>query len=158
SRGGELNISVVASDPDAEPMILSAEGLPSYPIPDFMTFTDHGDGTGTLHVAPAGLVRGSYPITVHVHDGGDGDRNAVLRAEATFIVTATAPNDPPRLDSLGARVLVVGESSTFTVRATDPDFDGLVFTADGLPAGATFTPASSYGTAAFSWTPSAADA
>ena len=38
---------------------------------------------------------------------------------------------------------------TFTVAATDPDGDALTYSADGLPAGATFDPA----TRQFSWTP-----
>ncbi|MDB5349719.1 MAG: repeat protein, partial [Planctomycetota bacterium] len=128
------------------------------PIPAFATFTDHGDGTATLHFAPGTGDRGIYPITLRVQDGGDGNRGTILAAEESFILTVTAPNDGPTLEFVGDRVAVIGETTSFTLHASDPDFDVLSISADDLPTGAKITPGASYGTAVFTWTPAPADA
>ncbi|MDB5349218.1 MAG: hypothetical protein JWN86_465, partial [Planctomycetota bacterium] len=72
ARGASLDLLVQATDPDGEALALTANGLPALPIPAFATFTDHGDGTATLHFAPGTGDRGIYPITLRVQDGGDG--------------------------------------------------------------------------------------
>jgi PKD repeat protein len=60
--------------------------------------------------------------------------------------TATAGGDPV-LSLIGDKQAVAGQTLTFTVAATDSDGDTLVYTATGLPTGATFT------NRVFSWTP-----
>jgi hypothetical protein len=66
-----------------------------------------------------------------------------------------ATNATPHLAPIGNKVAVVGQPLTFTVRATDREQSPLIFSADGLPAGATFVAGGAYGTAVFRWTPSA---
>ena len=61
-------------------------------------------------------------------------------------------NQPPVLAPIGSKSGTVGQPLTFTISATDPDSDPLTFSATGLPAGATFNPA----TRTFTWTPSTA--
>src|SRR5262249_3957644 len=61
------------------------------------------------------------------------------------------------LDPIGDKVAVVGQPLQLTISAHDGDQDPLSFTALGLPAGATLTPASVYGQAAINWTPTAGD-
>lgn len=58
-------------------------------------------------------------------------------------------NQPPLLEPIGNRTIDEGRKLGFTVRASDPDGDTLVYTAANLPAGAVFDAA----TGVFSWTP-----
>lgn len=58
-------------------------------------------------------------------------------------------NHAPVLAPIGSRTVGEGLSLQFFVSASDPDDDGLTYSATGLPAGATFDP----GTRLFSWTP-----
>ncbi|MBN1888681.1 MAG: putative Ig domain-containing protein [Thermoflexales bacterium] len=62
-------------------------------------------------------------------------------------------NFRPILNGIGSRRVAVGDTVVCTLDALDQDADDtLTFSAENLPAGATFTPA----TRRFSWTPSAA--
>ncbi|MEX2546446.1 MAG: PKD domain-containing protein, partial [Chloroflexota bacterium] len=47
-EGTTLDVALSALDPDTDPLVLSATGLPA-----FATFTDHGDGSGTLTLTPS---------------------------------------------------------------------------------------------------------
>ena len=58
-------------------------------------------------------------------------------------------NTPPVLASIGNKLVIVGQSLSFTISATDPEGDPLTYSASGLPTGATFDTA----TRTFSWTP-----
>jgi hypothetical protein len=58
-------------------------------------------------------------------------------------------NRPPVLDPIGDKSVNEDDILTFTVTATDPDRDGLTYSAGNLPTGATFDSA----TQVFSWTP-----
>ncbi len=58
-------------------------------------------------------------------------------------------NSPPLLATIGDQSVDEGKTLMFTLSATDPDADTLVFSAAGLPAGASFVPA----TKTFQWTP-----
>ena len=158
ARGQAIDVPVQATDPDGEPLTITAEGLPGYAIPSFVTFTDRGDGTATLHIAPGASARGAFPITLHVRDRGNGDRTAVLSAETTFVITVDAPNDAPRFAPIADQLLVIGETARIVLRATDLDADALTFAADNLPTGASLAKGLEYGTTIFSWTPAAGDA
>ena len=57
---------------------------------------------------------------------------------------------PPVLEPIGTRTTDEGQSLIFTISATDPDGDSLVYSASNLPTGADFDPQ----TQQFSWTPS----
>lgn len=46
-EGKTLTVNLSATDVEGAPLVLSATGLPG-----FATFTDHGDGTGTIQFAP----------------------------------------------------------------------------------------------------------
>jgi hypothetical protein len=154
NRDATLDVPVQATDPDGDPLVLTVSGLPR-----FATFTDHGDGTGTLHFAPGVGDLGDYTLTVTASDDGHGNGpTAALSASESFVLSAHSDNEPPRFDFIGDKVAVIGQPLHFTVTAHDLDQDALTITADGLPAGAILTQGTVYGTATVSWTPTATDA
>ena len=59
-----LDIAIVASDPDHEPLSFTISELE-----DFMIFNDQGNGTGTLHCTPTFGDAGTYSLTISVTDG-----------------------------------------------------------------------------------------
>lgn len=76
-------------------------------------------------------------------------------ASDTFVLTVTAVNDPPVLNSVGSRSVNEETLLQFTITAGDPNdvpANTVTLSATGLPAGATFTAA----TGVFAWTPSEA--
>ncbi|HEV8361455.1 MAG TPA: PKD domain-containing protein [Candidatus Thermoplasmatota archaeon] len=90
------------------------------------------------------LPRTNGVYDVHARLLGDGVE------EAHDVATAEVKNTrAPVLAPIGPKSVNENELLTFTVSATDPDGDALTFSATGLPAGATFDPA----TRTFSWTP-----
>lgn len=63
-EGQHLSFLVEASDPDGTIPELAVTSLPAG-----ATFTDHGDGTGTVDWTPAAGQAGTYYITVEASDG-----------------------------------------------------------------------------------------
>jgi hypothetical protein len=64
-------------------------------------------------------------------------------------IMSTGANQAPVLGAIGNRAVNEGQLLQFTVAATDPDGDALVYSAANLPAGAAFSAA----TRTFSWVP-----
>ena len=126
-------------------------------LPNFATFTDNGDGTGELAFAPVGGDKNNYTVTVTATNTGNGQGVGVLSDSQSFVLSVTSLNEPPVLARIGPAVAVVGQPLTFTVNASDLDQDPLTFGLSGLPTAATLTSGSVYGTATFTWTPTAAD-
>ncbi|MCC5789961.1 MAG: S8 family serine peptidase [Opitutales bacterium] len=58
--------TIEATDADGHTLTLSTD-----PLPSWLTFTDHGDGTGTLSATPPTGSVGSPLLTFHVSDGFD---------------------------------------------------------------------------------------
>ncbi|MEM9587454.1 MAG: putative Ig domain-containing protein, partial [Planctomycetota bacterium] len=158
-RDTRLEIPVSVSDADGNPIDWRVENaMPGFPLPDFVSFTDAGDGTGTIFVEPTIGDRGDYGLTVIAEDDGDGaGRWAIEDSNFTFIVDVESLNEPPEWQHIGDKVAVVGEPIELTVRVTDFDEEPLAYSLAGLPAGATLTPGAIYGTATLSWTPTLAD-
>jgi hypothetical protein len=105
---------------------LTADGLPAG-----LTFTDNGDGTGTLAGTPAAGTGGDHTVTVTgTNEAGSGD--------TTITVTV---HEAPILSGPSASTYRVGEPGgpdEFTQTAGHPD---ATLSADGpLPDGVTFTP------------------
>ena len=71
-------------------------------------------------------------------------------------VTSGGQNRPPTVTSPDTVQTIEGIQVSFTVTATDPDFDPVQLFATGLPAGATFIDQGS-GTGDFDWTPGSGD-
>src|SRR5262249_39743056 len=58
--GQAVDVPVHATVASADPLVLAASGLTGYPLPAFAGFTDHGDGTGVLHLTPGAGDGGIY--------------------------------------------------------------------------------------------------
>ncbi|MCR4394502.1 MAG: putative Ig domain-containing protein, partial [Dehalococcoidales bacterium] len=71
-------------------------------------------------------------------------------AEKDELIIYRAVNNPPLLEPIGNKSVSAGQTLVFTISATDPDGDSLIYSATGLPPGARFNPS----TRTFSWTPS----
>ena len=61
-----LTLPVQAVDPDSDPMVLTASGTAGLGLPDYATFVDNGDGTGTFTFA---AYRGRLRQLHHHADG-----------------------------------------------------------------------------------------
>lgn len=86
-----------------------------------------------------------------VWEGYDGSDREIFYA---FYEDATDPtNQAPILGSIGPKSVKENELLGFNITASDPDGDGLSYTASNLPTGATFDPASQE----FSWMPGVGD-
>ncbi len=135
-----LEFTVNASDPEDDPVSLSAG-----PLPDGASFTDHGDGTGTFSWTPGFEQAGQYDVTFTASDTD-------LTDEETITITVDDVNRPPVLDPVGDQTVDEDEVLEFSVGASDPDGDAIDLAPDPLPAGASFTDHGD-GTGTFSWTP-----
>jgi hypothetical protein len=125
--------TVQAADAENDPVLWSAEGLPTWlDLTDLSPLQD-AQLTGT----PTQDDVGTYNITLLIDD----DQGNQLEVPWSFDVTAV--NDAPVLSTLPDDPWHVpsGEASEWLFTATDDDDDPatLAFSASGLPTGATFT-------------------
>lgn len=141
-EGVELTFAVTASDADGDTLTYTVEGLPEGASFDTETlaFTwtpDFGDA-------------GSYDVTFTVTDDG----SPVQSDSETVNILVGDINRAPELNPVGNQEVTEGESLSIVISATDPDGDGLTFSAEDLPAGASIDGA----TGALNWTPAVGDA
>jgi hypothetical protein len=138
SEGQLLQFTVTASDPDGDNLTYSAGSLPEGasfdPLTQTFTWTPGYGQSGTY----SGVV---FTVT--------DDGTPVENDSETITITVTNVNRAPVLDPIGNKSVNEGQLLQFTVTATDPDGDGLVYSASNLPPGATFNAT----TRVFSWTP-----
>ncbi|MFZ4858363.1 MAG: PKD domain-containing protein [Desulfuromonadaceae bacterium] len=149
--------------------LLNAIGAKSTSEGQLLSFTISGTDTDTFDVAnlvyrasglPAGAnfnpanrffswipdfnQSGVYGVTFTLSDGKSS-------AIETVRITVANTNRPPVLAFIGSKTVSENSALSFSVSASDPDTatdnDTLTYTANGLPAGATFTGQ------AFAWTP-----
>ena len=100
-------------------------------LPGGVTFTDNGDGTGTLSGTPAAGTAGAYAMTFTAANG------ALPDAVQAFTL---AVQQPPAITSAASTTFTVGAPGTFTVTTTG--FPTPTVSQTGtLPTGVTFTPA-----------------
>ena len=93
-----------------------------------------------------GIPDGSYSWNVECYDG----RNKAL-GQSSKSLTISAP-DNPLLSSIGKKSVNENETLEFTVSATDPDKDSVLFSIQNAPQGVSFIDGLNE-TAEFSWTP-----
>src|SRR3546814_7611269 len=84
-----------ATDQDGNPLILGLMNeSPFRPLPDFISLTDQGDGTGTIRIAPGAKQRGDTTILAYATDNGDG-LGEPLSGGYLFNISGTSPNEAP---------------------------------------------------------------
>ncbi|MBD3401733.1 T9SS type A sorting domain-containing protein [candidate division GN15 bacterium] len=130
-EGESLSLDVAISDPNLDAVRLAATTKPTG-----ATFVDHGDGSGTFTWTP-GYV-GPYsadgsPYTV-VFWAGDGQFSVEQQIELSVVNV----NRPPVIDAPAEVVVEAGESMSFDLSATDPDFEDITWTVLSGQPGYTF--------------------
>ena len=141
-EGDLLTFTVTASDPDGDGLTFSASNVP--------TGASFNPSTRVFSWTPAFGDAGNYNVTFTVTDNGSP---AESDSEVVTISVGNV-NRPPVLGTIGSKSVDEGALLPFTVTASDPDGDGLTFSASNVPTGASFNPS----TRVFSWTPAFGDA
>ena len=98
-------------------------------LPSGVTFTDNGDGTGTLAGTPATGTGGVYTVTLTASNGVGSP------ASQSFSLTV---DEAPAITSADAASLTVGRAGSFTVTATGTPAP-TVAESGALPTGVTFS-------------------
>jgi hypothetical protein len=133
AEGATKDIAITAIDVDGDALSFAAGPLPLLP---FVTFTDNGDGTAKLHLAPGFTDAGSYQLTIAVTDLVAGNPPA----SETITITVTSTNQAPVLTPVPDQTVAEGATKDVTIKATDPDGDALTFVqSQGWPSWATLT-------------------
>jgi hypothetical protein len=114
-------------------------------LPSGVTFTDNGDGTGTLSGTPGAGTGGSYAISFTATNG--------VGAPAVQPFTLTV-NQAPAITSANNTTFTVGQAGSFTVTTTGFPAASIARGGAALPAGVTFVD-NSNGTGTLSGTPGA---
>ncbi len=126
-----VNIPVLGndSDPDGDPLTVTAASAPNG------TVTIRPDGT--LDYTPNPNFNGTETITYTISDGNGGF------ATSTVTVTVTAVNDAPVATPIAPQQKNDSDTVNLPVAGNFSDLDGnpLTFSATGLPAGLTISPA-----------------
>lgn len=125
-EGDALHLSVAATDPDGDSLVLSA-----LDVPDNASFTDNSDNTGSFDFNPDYSQAGAYTVTFIASDGELADTEQVS-------ITVVNVNRAPIQSEIGPQSVDEGSHLGFPVTATDADGDSLIFSADGVPTNATF--------------------
>jgi PGF-pre-PGF domain-containing protein len=127
-----LKIPLTATDPDGDSLV-------------FTKNTSFGTITGNTFIwTPGYSDDGIHYVQFTASDG-------LLSASTTATIIVDNTNMPPKFDTIGPKDVNVGSMLEFTVSAYDGDGNSLVYSASGLPSGATFNTFSRI----FKWTPSA---
>jgi hypothetical protein len=82
--GSNYQFTIAASDPDSDPLSLSATNLPAW-----LTFTDNGNGTATLSGTPTNANAGDYTFNLQISDGA-------ISTQRTFSLTVARGPITPR--------------------------------------------------------------
>jgi hypothetical protein len=117
-------------------------------LPAGVTFTDNGNGTGTLTGTPAAGTGGTYAITF------TATNTVAASAPQAFTLTV---NQAPAITSANTTAFVVGTLGSFTVTTSGFPAPTIARTGAALPAGVTFVD-NGNGTATLSGTPAAGSA
>ena len=132
--GQTLQITASASDPDQDPVLLSAESLPSGASFD--------NATGVFSWTPGAGSKGIYNVILKATDQpSDASQAQTVQQTVTITVTeAGTANAAPQMDSIPTPQSATAlETLTFRVTALDADDDELALSASNLPTGAKFT-------------------
>ena len=134
-EGKTLTFVVDGSDPDGGELTFSTGTLPSG--------ADFNATTRTFTWTPDWGQVGEYTVTFTVTDSG----TPPLSNSKTIKITVGHTNRTPILQAIGPKQGSEGQLLEFTLNGSDPDGDDIIYSSEGLPAGATLTGNK------FSWTP-----
>lgn len=141
-----LNVSapgVLGNDSDVEGDVLHAVLVSNVSHGTLALGTD-----GSFRYTPAANFFGTDSFTYRANDGQANS------GDVTVTIVVNPVNDAPVLAPIGDKIILDGDTLTFTASATDVDLPAqtLTFTLEGAPAGASINPSSGL----FTWTPSEA--
>jgi hypothetical protein len=139
TEGDTISILITATDPDGSIPALYADSLP-----ENATFTDSGNGSGSIDFNPSYVQSGTYNVYIMADDGELVDTFIVV------IVVEEAGNQGPDIINPGQFQANEGETVHFTVTSTDLDMTPPFLTAGSLPQGATFVDNHDF-TGTFNW-------
>ena len=134
--------NITATDPNtADTLTITAPTKP-----DWLTFTDNGDGTATLTGTPTNAEVGSHDVVLQVSDGS-------MSTEQPFGITVVNTNDAPSFTSEPVTMATAGSPYSYNITVNDPDLGAvLAITAPVKPEWLTLTD-NGDGTAVLSGTP-----
>jgi Putative Ig domain len=147
TQGESINIPVTVSDENGDALNLTGAGLTGYKLPNFVTFTDNGNGTGVFHLAPGGnTVAGDHTIYLTATEQRSYSLGEEHSTIGNFLVTVNAGvgvipdvvtppvvravNHRPNLTPLPLQLGYENRSLTFELKGNDGDGDALVYTID----------------------------
>ena len=142
NEGQVLTFRVHATDANGDSIILSATSIPTN-----ASFTDSGNGSGSLTFSPNYNQAAVYNITFFARDTLGGVDSEVVA------ITVNNVNLAPVLDSIGPKSVNEGANLTFRVHATDADGDAITLTATNAPTNSSFAD-SGNGAGSFTFNPS----
>jgi len=152
--GDSLTLSLLATDPNSDPLVLSGTLLNGDSFSTIgAVFTDNGDGTGSFQCNPSVLDIGTTTLVFKVSDGEFEDVQ-------NFNITVNAlPNNIPTIAVSGSNDVTVGNLLSLNISASDLDGDALVISGELLDGSALSTIGASLvdyadGTGTFTFTPS----
>ena len=125
AEGAVISLQITAADPDADTLTWSASGLPD----DLSINSETGLISGTISYEA--FVSSPYSISITVSDDGSPG----LQDQIDFDWTITDTNRAPQVDDPGQQTSAEGTEFSLQILASDPDEDGLTYSASGLPAG-----------------------
>src|SRR5574341_185039 len=140
NEGQTLSFKVTATDPDGNPITLTAVNKPVN-----STFVDSSGGKGGFVFNPDFTQSGVYNVTFKASDGLLSDSEIVQ-------ITVNNVNRPPVLAAIGAKSINEGQILSFKVTATDPDGNIPSLNVPNPPANAVFVD-SGNGTGGFVFNP-----
>ncbi len=130
-EGDSLKLDIVATDPDNDSLTLAAPTKPST-----ATFTSLGGGRARLvwvpdYVGPLSSDGSPFTVVVWASDGKASVQQSVQ-------VQVINRNRRPTITAPSNLQIIAGDSLSFSVSASDPDFETVTWKAVGCPNGAKF--------------------
>ena len=116
-EGASLSFTVTASDPDGDPVALSASA-----VPEGATFTDHGNNTGTFSWTPGSTQSGSHVVAFSGNDGHGATGTATTAITVNDVTPESRRRGSGRACLLG-KFKTSKDATCFRVRAVNHSFD-----------------------------------